>query len=85
MYVIEHPHRLHGLRRLARALVAPVIVSSVACALQEETAETLVWLDFARDCAYITPAIQQHLTAQYEEIGRMLGSMIAHPEKFIPR
>jgi four helix bundle protein len=50
-----------------------------------ETTETLVWLDFALDCGYLPEHCHLRLKAQYEEIGRMLGSMIAHPEKFAPK
>jgi len=49
-----------------------------------EATETQVWLDFARDCGYLPPERHKHLTAGYEEIGRMLGSMMASPEKLAP-
>ncbi len=49
-----------------------------------EASETQVWLDFARDCGYLSLSRYNQLRAGYEEIGRMLGSMIAHPEKFQP-
>src|SRR3989304_1292989 len=49
-----------------------------------EAAETSVWLDFAQDCGYMSPEKHDQLTAQYEEAGRTLGAMIAHPEKFAP-
>ena len=47
-----------------------------------EASETLVWLDFARDCGYMEQAKYHELTNGYESVGRMLGSMIAKPEKF---
>ena len=47
-----------------------------------EAAETQVWLDFALECGYLPTETVQRLTADYEEVGRMLGAMIAHPEKF---
>jgi four helix bundle protein len=50
-----------------------------------EATETQVWLEFARDCEYISKEICQRLTDEYKEVGRMLGSMILHPEKFAPR
>ena len=50
-----------------------------------EATETQVWLDFARDCKYLKIEDYQRLTNGYEEVGKMLGSMIAHPEKFLPR
>ena len=42
-----------------------------------EAAETQVWLDFARDCGYLSLEKHQRLRAGYEEVGKMLGSMIA--------
>ena len=50
-----------------------------------EVAETQVWLDFARDCGYMPVRRRDDLTQGYEEVGRMLGSMISMPENFIPR
>ena len=47
-----------------------------------ETTETQVWLDFAHDCGYMVQEQCRQLTRGYEEVGRMLGSMMAHPEKF---
>jgi four helix bundle protein len=50
-----------------------------------EATETQVWLDFARDCGYLSAERHVQLTDGYEEVGRMLASMIASPEKFSPR
>jgi four helix bundle protein len=50
-----------------------------------EAAETQVWLDFARDCQYMSPKLHDELVNGYEEDGRMLGAMISMPEKFMPR
>jgi four helix bundle protein len=50
-----------------------------------EATETQVWLDFARDCGYLSLEDHRQLTAGYEEIGRMLNAMIANPERFVPR
>ena len=47
-----------------------------------EGAETQGWIDYARDCGYWSAELAAELTSGYEEVGRMLGSMIAHPEKF---
>ena len=49
-----------------------------------EASETQVWLDFALDCGYLGRECYDELTGGYEEVGRMLGAMIAHPEKFRP-
>ena len=58
-----------------------MFVSKMADADGEAT-ETQVWLDFARDCGYLSPQLQAKLTAGYEEVGRMLGGMINDPERF---
>ncbi|MDY6801655.1 MAG: four helix bundle protein [Bacteroidota bacterium] len=50
-----------------------------------ETSETIVWLDFAMDCKYISQATHDRLENEYEEVGKMLGSMADHPEKFSPK
>ena len=47
-----------------------------------ENGETESCLDFARDCGYINQATHDSLVAASNEIGRLLGSMIQHPEKF---
>jgi four helix bundle protein len=49
-----------------------------------EATETQVWIDFALDCGYLSQENHDRLTAGYEEVGRMLSSMIANPEKFLP-
>jgi four helix bundle protein len=50
-----------------------------------EATETQVWLDFARDCGYLSSENHERLIGKFEEVGRMLGSMMANPEKFLPR
>jgi four helix bundle protein len=47
-----------------------------------EGAETQVWIDFAHACGYITATLRQRWLAGYEEVGRMLGGMMSHPERF---
>ena len=47
-----------------------------------ESTETQVWLDFALDCDYLLKDRHKELIEGYEEVGRMLSSMINHPEKF---
>jgi four helix bundle protein len=58
-----------------------MFVSKLADADAEAT-ETQVWLDFACDCGYLEPAQHSALIQSYEEVGRMLGSMLTQPEKF---
>lgn len=50
-----------------------------------ENSETIVWLEFALACDYITYEEQQTLERDAEEIGRMLNSMIENPEKFLSK
>ena len=50
-----------------------------------EDTETQVWLRFVRDCEYLPADVCERLIEEYQEVGRMLGGMILHPEKFIPK
>ena len=61
-----------------------MFVSKLADADGEAT-ETQVWLDFARDCNYLSPDRHAEIIQGYEEVGKMLGSMMSMPEKFMPR
>ena len=63
-------------RRYAKAFILKLIESN------GEASETTVWLDFSKDLKYISPEVHSNLTSKYNEIGRMLGSMINTPEKF---
>ena len=47
-----------------------------------EQNETQHWIDTAKDCEYITAKQASALIKQCEEIGRLLGGMIAKSEKF---
>ena len=47
-----------------------------------EATETMVWLDFSMNCRYLDKKDHTELSAEYDEIGKMLGSMISSPEKF---
>jgi four helix bundle protein len=48
-----------------------------------ENSETDSSLDFAKDCGYITLEEHAELVRLCEEIGKMLGSMIKHPDSFV--
>jgi four helix bundle protein len=50
-----------------------------------ENGETDTSLDFARDCGYIDADQHDHLVELNREVGKMLGAMIQHPEKFLLR
>jgi four helix bundle protein len=64
-----------------KKLYPRMFVSKMADADGEAT-ETQVWIDFATECRYFSPSNQARLKSGYEEVGRVLGGMIAHPEKF---
>jgi four helix bundle protein len=82
------------LRRSSRSVAANIaegyrkrqypnmFVSKLADADAEAT-ETQVWLDFARDCGYLSAEQHNQLANRCLEVGKMLGSMIRNPEKFI--
>ena len=61
-----------------------MFVSKLADADGEAT-ETQVWLDFARDCGHMDSTLHTELVKGYEEVGKMLGTMMSMPEKFMPR
>jgi len=42
----------------------------------------MIWLDFALQCGYISSTVHSELVSEYEQIGKMLGAMIAAPTKF---
>jgi four helix bundle protein len=46
-------------------------------------AETDTWLDFARDCGYLSKAEHAGLTADCREVGAMLGGMLGNPTPFL--
>jgi four helix bundle protein len=50
---------------------------------ETENAETEVWLNFAKDCQYISNEEFENLTSLNEEVGRLIWYMINNPEKFI--
>ena len=64
-----------------RKLYPKMFVSKMADADGEGT-ETQVWIEFAYACGYISAELRLRRIEGYEEIGRMLGGMIAHPERF---
>lgn len=50
---------------------------------ESEAAETQVWLEFAVKCAYLPREEAKNLYQTYEEILKLLVSMINHPELWI--
>ena len=56
-------------------------VSKLLDSLAEE-AETEVWIDMSKDCKYIKDQLHSSLLERYQEVAKMLNSMINTPEKF---
>jgi four helix bundle protein len=50
---------------------------------ESEAAETQVWLDFARECSYLYPEDVNPLEQIYDEILRMVVTMINHPDAWV--
>ena len=48
-----------------------------------ENSETDTWLDFAKDCGYLSPEDHTRLIAECRSIGAMLGSMFNNPHPFL--
>lgn len=49
---------------------------------ETENTETQVWLEFSRDCHYITPELYKELSFKNDEVGKLIFYMINHPNKF---
>jgi four helix bundle protein len=64
-----------------RKLYPKMFISKMSDADGEGT-ETQVWIEFAFACDYISAELRSRWISGYEEVGRMLGGMIAHPERF---
>jgi len=47
-----------------------------------ENSETDVWLDFAKECGYISEEQYNPLHAECIEIGKLINYMINNPDKF---
>ena len=56
-------------------------VSKLLDSLAEE-GETEVWIDMSKDCKYIDDQLHISLINRYQEVARMLNSMINNPDKF---
>ena len=50
-----------------------------------ENSETETWLNFAKDCGYLSIEDHVHLSAQCRSVGKMIGSMLKNPESFIQK
>lgn len=65
----------------AKKIYIKAFVNKLSDSLGEEY-ETEGWLDYSKDCGYIAPERHADLLSQYDEVRKMLISMINHPEKF---
>jgi len=65
----------------AKRIYPKSFISKLSDSLGEEY-ETENWLDYSRDINYITLEIHSKLISNYDEIRKMLISMINNPEKF---
>lgn len=64
-------------RRYAAAFVAKL------SDCESEAAETQVWIEFSVKCGYLSAEIGRQLYKEYDEIIRMLVSMINRPEVWL--
>ena len=65
----------------AKKIYQKVFVNKLSDALGEEY-ETEVWLDFSKECEYIDDKFYSELMAEYDEVRKILISMMNNPEKF---
>jgi len=50
-----------------------------------ENSETDTWLDFAKDCGYLSLNDHNHLSNECSAVGAMLGAMLNNPDPFFIR
>ena len=48
-----------------------------------ENSETDTWLDFAKDCGYLSPTDHKRLISDCTRIGAMLGALLKNPAPFL--
>jgi four helix bundle protein len=48
-----------------------------------ENGESDTWLDYARDCGYLSSEKHEVLTSAIVEVGKMLGAMLNNPQPFL--
>lgn len=65
----------------AKKIYPKHFVSKLTDSLAEQY-ETEVWLEYSKDCKYINLDTYNQLICEYEEVRKMLLSMINNPEKF---
>jgi four helix bundle protein len=65
----------------AKRLYVKAFVNKLTDSLGEEF-ETEDWLDYSRDCKYISDVDYKQMISGYDEVRKMLISMINNPEKW---
>lgn len=50
---------------------------------ETENAETQVWLDFSKDCHYLTADEYLQFSSLNDETGKLIWFMLNHPDKFM--
>lgn len=65
----------------ARKRYVKSFVNKLTDSLGEEF-ETEVWLDYSRDCGYISVEIHDELMMGYDEVRKILISIINNPDKW---
>ena len=65
----------------AKRIYPKVFVNKLSDAYGEEL-ETEVWLDMSKDLKYITQQTHSKLITEYDEVRKMLISMMNNPNKF---
>jgi four helix bundle protein len=65
----------------AKRLYIKAFVNKLTDSLGEEY-ETEDWLDYSRDCKYMSEDEHQQMISEYDEVRKMLISMINNPEKW---
>ena len=48
-----------------------------------ENGEADTWLDYAKDCGYLSKEQHATFTGESEQVGKMLGSMLKNPKPFL--
>ncbi|MBI5373093.1 MAG: four helix bundle protein [Sphingobacteriales bacterium] len=49
---------------------------------ESENTETQVWLDFSKDCTYLSNELHNSFSFLNEETGKLIAYMINNPDKF---
>lgn len=65
----------------AKKIYIKVFINKLSDSLGEEY-ETEGWLDYSKDCGYIDKEIYSKIMLGYDEVRKMLISMMNNPDKF---